>query len=171
MKALLLIMLFVGQVSAQHSHGTHENHSKVTSKRVSLKLAQEKGVQNILKKNDELFNAFLKKDPQLVEKKAISLHQELMGSSVKVLQDTQKQAKSLLAIKASADNEKNLAAYESFLQPLIALVKTHDVGSKFNIFYCPMIKKYWIQDTGVNPEVRNVFAMYMLECGTQETKF
>lgn len=168
MKGLLIALLLVTSGAyAQHSHGNHDH--KMSVERKTLSPQDKAWVQTVLNKNDELFNAFLKKDNALIEKKAKELSSAVSKSSS--FKEIGAQTQKLNLIKASSGRESNMAAYESFLNPLIKLVQTYDVGSKFNIFSCPMVKKSWIQNTDVNKDVRNVYAMEMLECGTQDTKF
>ena len=169
MKVILagLLLLSFG-VQAQHSHHSSE---KMSVQRKTLTSKELSEVKIILDKNDELFNAFLKKDGVLVEKKSQELSALVKKSKTPSLKDVKAQASKLDSIKASEKNEKNLVSYESFVNPLIKFIQTHDVGSKFNVFSCPMVKKSWIQNTDVNKDVRNVYAMEMLECGTQDTKF
>lgn len=169
MKFLLVVMLTLSQAYAQHSHHGSDDQSKISRK--TLNVTDKKVVVGILKKNDELLNAFLKKDSKGVEKIAIELNNQLSKLNTEVLNSTKKQASKLLEIKATNSNEKNLISYEQFLKPLVEVVKANDVGNRFNIFYCPMVKKSWIQDIEVNKDVKNVYAMDMLECGTQETHF
>jgi hypothetical protein len=169
MKFFLIVMLTLGQAYAQHSHHGPADQSKIS--RRNLNATDKDVVIGLLKKNDELLNAFLKKDSKGVEKIAIELNKQLSKSNAEVLNSTKKQASKLLELKATNSNEKNLVSYEQFLKPLVEVVKANDVGNKFNIFYCPMVKKSWIQDIEVNKDVKNVYAMDMLECGTQETHF
>ena len=139
--------------------------------RKPLEPSDAKAVTEVLLKNDELFNAFLKKDPALVQKKAAELHELASKTDSSVLSKVKKKAKSLKGIKPGTKNESNLESYEPFLNALIKVVKKYQVPGRYNIFSCPMVNKSWIQDVTVNKDVRNVYAMEMLECGTQDTKF
>lgn len=139
--------------------------------RKNLEPAEAKEVAEVLVKNDELFNAFLKKDAGLVQKKAAELHTLISKADASAFKEVKKDSDSLKKITSEAGNESNLKSYEPFLNSLIKVVKTYQVPGRFNIFSCPMVNKSWIQDTNVNKEVRNVYAMEMLECGTQDTKF
>lgn len=169
MKILLITMLLMGQAYAQHSH--HGSAHSLEVKRKSLNENDKKLVLEVLEKNDELFNAFLKKDSKQVEKTALDLNLIISKSSSAVLSSVKKQASKLSGIKSKNSNESNLTLYEQFLNPLIEIVKSNEVGNKFNVFNCPMVKKSWIQNIDVNKDVKNVYAMDMLECGTQETHF
>lgn len=169
MKFLLLAILVINPAFSQTPHHGHENHAEV--KRKDLAESEKKVILDVLKKNDDLFNAFLKKDGAQVEKLAKELHAIVSKAESKVLSGVKKESQNLLSLKAGNSNEKNLASYESFINPLIEVVKTHNVGDKYNVFSCPMVKKSWLQDVAVNKDVKNVYAMDMLECGTQETHF
>lgn len=165
---LVSLLLLSFGVAAQHSHHSSE---KMSVQRKTLPAKELSEVQTILDKNDELFNAFLKKDNSLIEKKSQELSALVKKSQTSSLNEIKAQTARLDSIKASEKREKNLASYEKFVNPLIKFIQTYDVGSKFNVFSCPMVKKSWIQNTDVNKNVRNVYAMEMLECGTQDTKF
>ncbi len=172
MKIILFTLLLSSLgVQAQHSHHSHHETEKMSVKRKALPAKDVSEVKLILDKNDELFNAFLKKDNSLIEKKSQELSALVKKSQGSSLKEVKNQVKKLDSIKASEKHDANLASYESFVNPLIKLVQTYDVGSNFNIFSCPMVKKSWIQNTDVNKGVKNVYAMEMLECGTQDTKF
>lgn len=173
MKHIIISMiLMTGLANAQHPNDhDHDHDHKMSEARKPLKAAEKKEVTSILDKNDELFNAFLKKDNALIEKKAKALAETASQTKMGILKDISAQADKLSTISGSKSHEANMVAYEAFLKPLIKFVQTYEVDKKFNIFSCPMVKKSWIQDTSVNKDVQNVYAMEMLECGTQDTKF
>ncbi|MBA2404060.1 MAG: DUF3347 domain-containing protein [Bdellovibrionales bacterium] len=131
----------------------------------------QKVLTEVLTKNDALFNAFLKKDAAKIEKEAKELAVLVEKSKSPLLKDVKANAKSLNQIKAAKKNEENLVSYEAFLNPLIKVVEANEAPKNFNVFSCPMVKKAWLQNIEVNKDVRNVYAMEMLECGTQDTKF
>ncbi|HXH74676.1 MAG TPA: hypothetical protein VNJ08_06900 [Bacteriovoracaceae bacterium] len=165
---LVALFLTIPHAFSQHNH-EHANHS--AAKRKPVEAQEKKMILNILEKNDLLFNAFLKKDGATIEKKANELLAVVNGSKGSRVKDVKASATKLGQIKSSNKNEANLQAYESFLNPLIKAVQENDLGGNFNVFSCPMVKKSWIQDIKVNKEVKNVYAMEMLECGTQDTHF
>lgn len=173
MKLLLLGILSIAlPVFAQHNHDHHhDNHAKPEVKRQSLSSKDKSVLSEILAKNDLLFNSFLKKDKDLIEKYAKELSALVSTADSSIVKQVKAKASSLNNIKSSNKNEDNLHAYESFLNPLITLVQQYDVGGKYNVFSCPMVKKSWIQDLKTNKDVKNVYAMDMLECGSQDTHF
>lgn len=170
MKILLAGFLALAlPVFAQHKHDQHAAHAQV--KRKALQGKDKAIVAEILAKNDMLFNAFLKKDNSLIEKTAKELSGLVGKSQSSIIMGIKAKVSSLDGIKSSNKNEDNLKAYEAFLNPLIAIVQQYEVAGDYNVFSCPMVKKSWIQDTEVNKDVKNVYAMDMLECGTQDTHF
>lgn len=170
MKFLILGLLIVSSpLMAQHNH--HESGSHESIKRKAIDSKDKVQIIEILKKNDLLFNAFLKKESGTIEKSAKDLLALVSQSQSTLLKETKAQASNLAKIKSSNSNESNLQAYETFLNPLIKVVQANDIGGKYNIYSCPMVKKSWIQDTDVNKDVKNVYAMDMLECGTKDTQF
>lgn len=170
MKILLLGFLAMAiPAFAQHNHDQHAGHAQ--TKRNTLQAKDKAELTEILAKNDVLFNAFLKKDNALIEKNAKELSSLVGKSQSTIIKGVKANVSGLDGIKSSNKNEDNLKAYETFLNPLIKVVQQYDVGKKYNVFSCPMVKKSWIQDTEVNKDVKNVYAMDMLECGSQDTHF
>lgn len=170
MKTLLLVLLTVSlPVFAQHSH--HEEGKQSGVKRKSLATQDKVEAVEVLAKNDLLFNAFLKKDAAAIEKHAKELQKLVSAKKSPLLKEVKAQAGKLNSIKASNSNETNLTAYEAFLNPLIKVVQEHEVDTRYNVFSCPMVKKSWLQDVKVNKGVKNVYAMEMLECGSQDTHY
>ena len=164
--SLLLGTSFTYAQSGPEGHSTHQ-----AVKRKALEVKDQKELTEILSKNDALFHAFLKKDQGLIERAANDLSSAVSKSHGVILSSVRSESGKLKLIKANSPNEKNLAAYESFLTPLVAVVKSYEVSKAYNVFFCPMVKKSWIQNIEVQKEVRNVYAMEMLECGSQETHF
>lgn len=170
MKILLLGFLAIAfPVFAQHNHEEHAGHAQ--TKRKSLQSNDKALLTEILAKNDSLFNAFLKKDNALIEKSAKELASLAVKSDSTIMKELKAKVYSLEGIKSSNKNEDNLKAYEAFLNPLVAIVQQYEVAGKYNVFSCPMVKKSWIQDTKINKDVKNVYAMDMLECGSQDTHY
>lgn len=169
---ILLLALSSFSVLAQdhhhHGHG-HENHK--TTQRKALNEKDKKIISDALTINDQLFNALLAKDAKLIEKKSQEISALFQGNKDAIFKELAPKASHLKTIKGSTKQEDALKAYEEFLKPLIKVVQEYDLESSYNVFSCPMVKKSWIQDVRVNKGVKNVFAPYMLECGTQDTHF
>jgi hypothetical protein len=170
MKVLLLTLLAISlPVLGQHNHHEHGHHSSAHRKPIEGK--DKSAVLEVLAKNELLFNAFLKKDSALIEKHAKELQGYIGRTHAPLLKNVKLNISKLSSIKSSNTNEDNLKAYEAFLNPLIKVVREYDVGRKYNVFSCPMVKKSWLQNTDLNKEVKNIYAIDMLECGSQDTAF
>lgn len=173
MKLFILIFALssfsvLAQDHHHHGHG-HETHK--STQRKSLNDKDKKTISDALTINDQLFNALLAKDAKLIEKKSQEISALLQGNKDAVFKELALKASNLKTIKSSTKQEDALKTYEEFLKPLIKVVQEYDLGNSYNVFSCPMVKKSWIQDVRVNKGVKNVFAPYMLECGTQDTHF
>lgn len=168
---ILLLALSSFQVLAQDHHHGHAHHAQKSAQRKSLAEKDKKFLTDALKINDQLFNALLAKDTKLIEKKSQEISDLFQGNKEAIYKELTSQAGNLKKIKSSTKQEDALKAYEEFLKPLIKVVQEYDIENSYNVFSCPMVKKSWIQDVRVNKGVKNVFAPYMLECGTQDTHF
>jgi hypothetical protein len=159
-----LLCAFLSVSVPLFSVNTFADTQNSQTKRAALQEKDKKEVRNVLAKNDLLFNAFLKKDKSLIEQEARELQKTLAGTNSKILEQVRKGSSAL-------QKEVSMEAYEAFLNPMIQVVQKYDVGRDFNVFSCPMVNKSWIQDVRVNKGVKNVYAMEMLECGEQESKY
>lgn len=52
---------------------------------------------------------------------------------------------------------------------LIHIVNKYDLGSKYNAYSCPMVKKKWLQNSDKMAKVHNPYAAGMPHCGSQDT--
>jgi hypothetical protein len=113
MKFILIALLTISPLYAQTTHH-HGHEEKTTAKRKELIENEKQVVLEALQKNDNLFNAFLKKDAKAIAKAAASLKDLIIKSDVKALAEAKKKVDGLSKINASNTQEKNLASYEAF---------------------------------------------------------
>lgn len=121
-------------------------------------------VEDVFGANDKLFNALLGTDQSKVEQAAKELAAILQKDNSAKLKAVKANIKSLQEMTAKNSKEKNIELYDKVAAPLVTLRREGKVGP-YEIYYCPMVKKYWVQNQKTTPDVRNVFAQYMLECG------
>lgn len=121
-------------------------------------------VEDAFKANDKLFNSLLGTDQTQVEKAAQELATLIEKDKTPQLKGLKDGLKSLKAISKANTKEKNLELYQGVVPSFVTLRRTGKVEN-YEVYYCPMIKKYWVQNQKNTPVVRNVFAQYMLECG------
>lgn len=148
--------------------GTLIGKIHLTQAASSLSSVEKEKLVRVLSLNDGLFNALLKDDQAIVAKSSLELKKGLANTSGKII-ELKNKASILDKIKASNTKEKNLAIYAEFLPSLVEIARTYKPDSQFEIYYCPMEKKYWIQNSKTNQDVRNVFAQEMLECGHKKS--
>lgn len=151
---------------SQHTHhpASHGSHGQATSSASSPEL------NLVLKKNDALFNELLKPSPQALEKLAGELYQAIVKAKTSSVKGLVAAASSLTKIKNKLSKEENLELYHAFMKDFIEVVMKSDVSSTHAVFYCPMVKKYWVQNITQSRDVKNVFAQEMLECGSEVPK-
>lgn len=73
-------------------------------------------------------------------------------------------------IKARSKREIN-EAYQFLSKDLVSLLTVYDLGESYNAYYCPMVKKDWVQNTKKNRALKNPYAPEMPHCGTQKTHY
>lgn len=170
-KYVLALVLF-SNVAWSQSHTSHSHshgHSVPETSTGKISENVKKSLLDVLKLNDILFNDLLKEDQSKVEVSAKALEAQLKKISSSELADLKKKAVSLSKISKSKSKGDNIQSYGEYLPTLIEVVKKYAPDSKYQIYYCPMVKKYWVQDERTNSTVKNVFAQDMLECGGKES--
>lgn len=147
---------------AGHSHGNHGG----IDRSVAHEGADHSSVLlPVLEANDKLFQALLKDDQGEVEKAAKGLSEKLTASG----KDGVKAAGLLKPISKTNPKEKNLEHYSAFMPELVKEFKSAKIKGDYEVYYCPMTKKSWIQNKKTVSGVKNVFAQEMLECGGKES--
>lgn len=163
-------MILVSSVAMAHNHSEHE-HAQQTAKpsKVTISESDKKSLLEVLKSNDGLFNDFLKDDQKKVEEAARLLEEKLEKITSSELESLKKARIALSKITKGKSKSENLEFYSEFVPSLVESVKNHASDSDYKIYYCPMVKKYWVQNEKTNSSVRNVFAQEMLECGSKQS--
>ena len=140
--------------------------------RKALKAQTKKSVVSMLEINEKLHRSFFNYKAKEVEANAQKLSQAIMEIKdqeiAKLLSFSQKQ---LQEIKASKDRAANDQHYHLVSMALIHIVNTYDVGSKYNAYSCPMVKKKWLQNSKKMADVHNPYAPNMPHCGSQDSHY
>ena len=127
-----------------------------------LALADAKLMKPILESNDVLFTALLGTDQKVVSSSAAKLVAKIIqGKDRKLIATTP----DLKKISAKNSKAQNLELYANFMDGFLPLAKEHGLGDDYLVYYCPMVKKYWLQNSKVHKKTQNVYAQEMLECG------
>lgn len=128
----------------------------------NLALADAKLIKPVLETNDELFGTLLGVDQKLVSKAASKLLTTISNTKdIKLIAV----AGDLKKISDKKSKTENVETYSKFMEGFLPLAKGHGLGDKHSVYYCPMVKKYWLQNTKLHKKTQNVFAQEMLECG------
>lgn len=157
-----------------HSKMDHSkmDHSKMKKgSRKSLPEAVKKSVISALEANEALHGSFFNYKGEDVESNAQSLKKAIDAIEDKEIAKLLKfSSAKLTEIKSASDREANNKNYHLVSMALIHIMNTYDVGSKYNAYSCPMVKKKWIQNSSKKTKVHNPYAPNMPHCGSQDTK-
>ncbi len=153
------------------------NHSKKSQEKIKKKGARKvlsksakKSIISVLETNEELHNSFFNYDAKKIEaaaKKVATAIEKIKDPELTKLLSFSK--KTLAKIKASNSRDDNNQNYHLVSMALIHVVNTYDVGSAYNAYSCPMVKKKWLQNSKKMVKVHNPYAPEMPHCGSKKT--
>lgn len=175
LKKLLLIIsiLALGVLGIDSYASDKHDHSKMSDSSTNRKPLTEKtkkSVISVLEANESLHGSFFKYDGKEVEKSAIQLKKAIEAIEDKDIAKLLVFSKEKLSeIKASNDREVNNQNYHLVSMALIHIINKYDVGSKYNAYSCPMVKKKWVQNSSKMENVHNPYAPSMPHCGSQDS--
>ncbi len=178
--SVVALGLFGMESYASGTQGGHDhskmNHSKMDHSKMkkgdrkSLSEAAKKSVVSALEANEALHSSFFKYDAKAVESNAMKLKKAIDAIEDKDVAKLLSFSKTKLSeIKASNDRETNNKNYHLVSMALIHIVNKYDVGSKYNAYSCPMVKKKWVQNSSKMAKVHNPYAPNMPHCGSQDS--
>ncbi len=179
--SVVALGLFGMESYASGTQGGHDhskmNHSKMDHSKMkkgdrkSLSEAAKNSVISALEANEALHSSFFKYDAKAVESNAMKLKKAIEAIEDKEIAKLLNFSKTKLSeIKASNDRETNNKNYHLVSMALIHIVNKYDVGSKYNAYSCPMVKKKWVQNSSKMAKVHNPYAPNMPHCGSQDSK-
>lgn len=179
--SVVALGLFGMESYGSGTHGGHDhsnmNHSKMDHSKMkkgdrkSLSEAAKKSVISALEANEALHSSFFKYDAKAVESNAMKLKKAIDAIEDKEVAKLLNFSKTKLSeIKASNDRETNNKNYHLVSMALIHIVNKYDVGSKYNAYSCPMVKKKWVQSSSKMAKVHNPYAPNMPHCGSQDSQ-
>lgn len=146
--------------------------STYAKERKKLDEKTKEALLSVLKVNEDLHASFFKYDGKEVEKNAKKLKSEIDKIKDKEISKLLTfSQKSLAEIKASKDRKQNNKTYNLVSMALIHVMNTYDLGSKYNAYSCPMVKKKWIQNSKKMARVHNPYAPEMPHCGSKDSKY
>ncbi|MBL7664272.1 MAG: hypothetical protein JNM93_04010 [Bacteriovoracaceae bacterium] len=153
MKTFLILLLSITFSTFTFAQ-FHQHSAKVHNHKLAIEL------DKVLEANQELFSTLLKNDQSQLEIASNKLREVIAKSSSKEIK-----ALNLGNMAKAKNKSQNIEIYGQFLPKLIEVFKQNNINQNYAIYYCPMVKKYWIQNIKIQSKVQNVFAQDMLECG------
>ncbi len=171
-KSLIFILGLSLSQSVYASSSEHKDHTKVEKpNRISLNEKDKKDVLQVLELNHALHSSFFTYVATEVEVKAKALSNKIDQIENKEIAKLLNYSKNkLLEIKRDKEREENNKSYHLVSMALIYIVNKYDVGSKYNAYSCPMVKKKWVQNSVKMSKVHNPYAPEMPHCGSQDSK-
>lgn len=140
--------------------------------RSSLDDATKTQVQAVFEANESLHAAFFSYDAAEVQKAAKNVADKISGvKKSEIAKLLTYSAKKLNEITADKDEKANKEAYGVVSLALANIINKYDVGEKWNVYSCPMVKKKWIQNSAKKDEVANPYAASMPTCGSKDTNY
>lgn len=188
-KSLMVVLmpLFFIACNAQEgedSSGDHSGHSESMTKegsqeqmeeefdRKELSMDVKSQLREVYRRNDKLYQLFVEEKYDQVEeqaKKVAKAIESIEDSDVTQLLNFTK--KNLRDLEGELDVDVMQEAYSMISTALIHVLKTYDIGPGYNAYYCPMVKKRWVQNSMEVTEIQNPYDKSMRMCGDQETNF
>lgn len=154
------------------SDGNQNINSSDKSSRESLTPAVRESVISVLEVNSDLHRAFFDYNGQSVEEKAVQLREAIEAISDEEISKLLSFSKVKLSeIKAENTRKTNNKNYHLVSMALIYIINKYDLGSKYNAYSCPMLKKKWIQNSETMPKLHNPYASTMPHCGSQDSHY
>lgn len=132
----------------------------------------EKQLADLWRTYHLVFTGFIKSDFKKAEAGAKEMIKVLDGLALGTEQKLLAKAKKGLdQIEEKASREINNKHFESVSKVLVSYLNQYKIDPKFQIFYCPMVRKRWIQDTKRYAKTHNAYDPGMLHCGGKVSNF
>jgi len=168
--SLLLISFCLPALSAGSVKGDHGMDE--STKRLPLDLKAKAELVRVLEANEKLHAGFFTYKAGVVEEAAKNLRKVVRAvSNTKTRMLLKDALKPLDQIKAKNKREANNVAYHKASLVLAGMVNSYDVGSSYNVYSCPMVKKTWIQNSKKQLRTHNPYAPEMPHCGGRDTDY
>ncbi len=168
-KIILTALLFSGLGFGQD--GTH-NHHQEHGKKMEMN-EHNHGVENTkfnkaLIKYEGLHQAFFDNNLAKIKSNAKEVLEELKNIQNEKINKTLIYTKKKLGeISMSDDIKESKEAMNTVSQGMLVVLEKHAQNKDYARFYCPMVKKYWIQNKTKIKKVMNPYASSsMPHCGS-----
>ncbi len=150
----------------------HKNHQSLSKARIQLPEKTKKDIIGALVANESLHLAFFDYKGVEVEKASAHLASQLEKIRDPKISKLMKFSKDQLShMTAKKSKSENSESYHIVSMALIYLVNKYDIGSTYNAYSCPMVKKKWVQNSEKKAKVHNPYDSSMPHCGSQDTSY
>ncbi len=124
----------------------------------------------VLSKYEELHQAFYKNDIKAVNQVSVELSKKISEIKDQVVLKKLKYTQQKLEIMGKEKGLEAAQASMNIVSQGILVVLEKDLPNKdYARYYCPMVKKYWIQNVAKEPKVHNPYASdSMPHCGERK---
>jgi len=120
-----------------------------------------------LKSYEKLNQAFLNNDIDEIKKESIVLKEKISKlDNTKALDTLKYSQKKLEFLQTNDDLDQAQEAFNIISQGMLVVLEKHLRDESYSRYYCPMVKKYWIQNITESTKVMNPYASKsMPHCG------
>ena len=144
----------------------------VEDKRKEVSERLKESVLSILEENERLHSSMFEYKKAALKESVEAFKKKAMGIKDKKIEELLKPAlrasSELMTNKTKAEDNES---YHRLSLSLVKIVESFQIGSTYNIYYCPMVKKRWVQNSKKMRKVHNPYAPEMPHCGGQITEF
>ena len=175
MKNLLLMTLVLSNLAfAQDDAHKHHSMSKGHGKKMEMKEhkhgAANDAFNKVLVKYEGLHKSFFDNDIAKIKINAKAVLEEIEAiKDEKIAKTLNYTKKKLSEISKSDDIKANKEAMNTVSQGILVVLEKHAPNKNYARYYCPMVKKYWIQNISDSEKVMNPYASdSMPHCGGKQ---
>lgn len=128
--------------------------------------------KSALSKYEKVYEAFFADNLEAAKKEAGLLNEELKKlTDEKVKKTLAFTQKKLEGLKTETQLREAHKAFNVISQGLLVVLEKHIPNKSYARYYCPMVKKYWIQNISESEKVMNPYAAKsMPHCGARMAK-
>lgn len=170
MKKIILCLL-ISVAGNSFASGNMEEHNHEAHEKMGSELKESESFNLVLTEYEKLNQAFISNKNQEVKKNAKSVIAAIDKVDDKTISKTlQFSKKKLEEILKSDDIKANQEAFNTVSQGIHVVLSKYAGNKKYARYYCPMVKKYWIQNIEkTKDKVYNPYASTtMPDCGSQK---
>lgn len=167
---LLLSNLAFGENSKHKHHEMNQSHSDKKMGKMHGHNDQNKDFNKVLMKYEDLHQAFFDNKKESIKSSAKELLERIESIQDEKISKTLTYTKKKLSeIITSDDMKSSKEAMNTVSQGLLVVLEKHAPNKSYARYYCPMVKKYWIQNITDSEKVMNPYASSsMPHCGAKK---